>query len=120
MLAGDNDVVFRGVADPTKYTKYFGEDSIDQYLIIEEGLLSVLLSWRNLDGSTSKARLEWMDERRLLSKSRLRTREITNGRSTYTVRTHNRTHGCRFTSVLPGSLLIRGTAHAMSFASDDF
>ena len=62
VLAGDNDVVYRNRLYLTNYVKYFGNESIDQYIVIEDKLLFILFSWNSTDGSISEERLEWMDE----------------------------------------------------------
>ncbi len=60
VLAGNHDVA-DGIFDLTNYMQYFGNNSIDQYFIIEDKLLFILLSWNNTDGSITNQRLEWMD-----------------------------------------------------------
>ena len=54
VLAGDNDVVYRNQVDLKNYEKHFGSNSIDQYFIIGDKLLFILLSWSNLDGRSQK------------------------------------------------------------------
>jgi hypothetical protein len=62
VLAGDNDVLYWRGVDLTNYEKHLGNNSTDQYYIVGDKLLFILLSWNNVDGSISEERLEWMDE----------------------------------------------------------
>jgi len=61
-LAGDDDVLYRDRIDSANYKKYFGNESYDQYVVVEGRLLFILFSWNTLDGSISRERLQWMDE----------------------------------------------------------
>jgi len=59
VLPGDNDLQER--LDQTNYEMYFGNDSMDQYFLVENKFLFILLGWNNRGGSISQERLEWMD-----------------------------------------------------------
>lgn len=60
VLAGNHDVLSWSGLDSSNYERHFG-NSTDQYAVIGDKLLFVLLGWNNLDGSISQERLEWMD-----------------------------------------------------------
>jgi len=62
VLTGDDDGSFGSRPELANYEKYFGNNSQDQYVIVEDNFLFILLNWNSVDGSVSKERLEWMDE----------------------------------------------------------
>jgi 3',5'-cyclic AMP phosphodiesterase CpdA len=60
VLAGNHDVT-DGNFDSANFHKYFSNQSMDQYLLVQDKLLFILFGWNNIDGSLSAERLEWMD-----------------------------------------------------------
>ena len=61
-LAGDNDVVSKNQVYLANFRNHFSNNSVDQYFVVEDRLLFILLSWNNVDGSISRERLSWMDQ----------------------------------------------------------